>query len=66
MEEFSMSDISELELQNLRHLILGFETTKSKMEDYASCTEDTNLKQFFQQGAQEAQKNKQTLMSFLQ
>lgn len=61
-----MSDISELELQNLRHLILGFETTKSKMEDYASRTEDTNLKQFFQQGAQEAQKNKQTLMSFLQ
>lgn len=61
-----MSNISELELQNLRHLIGGFDTTKCKMEEYASCSSDTELKQFFQQGAQEAQKNKQTLMKFLQ
>lgn len=61
-----MANISELELQNLRHLIGGFDTTKSKMEDYASCTEDPQIRQFFEQGAQSAQKNKQQLMDFLQ
>ncbi|MDO5573270.1 MAG: hypothetical protein Q4G60_04735 [bacterium] len=61
-----MANLSELELQNLRHLIGGFDTTKCKMEDYASCTEDPKIRQFFEQGAQSAQKNKQQLMGFLQ
>ena len=29
-----MSDISELDLQNLRHLIGGFDTTHCKMQEY--------------------------------
>ena len=61
-----MANLSELELQNLRHLIGGFDTTKSKMEDYASDTKDPQIRQFFEQGAQSAQKNKQQLMDFLQ
>lgn len=61
-----MTTISELELQNLRHLIGGFDTTKCKLEDYASSTDDTHLKQFFTQGAQSAEQNKQQLMKFLQ
>ncbi len=61
-----MANISELELQNLRHLIGGFDTTRGKMEDYASHAEDPKLRQFFEQGAQSAQKNKQQLMDFLQ
>ncbi len=60
-----MEKISELELQNLRHLIGGFDTSKCKMEDYASSTTDANLKQFFTQGAQNAEQNKQKLMKFL-
>ena len=32
-----MTNISELELQNLRHLIGGFDTTHCKMKEYASC-----------------------------
>ena len=31
-----MNQISELDLQNLRHLIGGFDTTHCKMEEYAS------------------------------
>ena len=31
-----MSEISILDLQNLRHLIGGFETSQCKMQDYAS------------------------------
>ncbi|MDD3367848.1 MAG: hypothetical protein PHP50_03005 [Lachnospiraceae bacterium] len=61
-----MAKIPELELQNLRHLIGGYDTSKCKLEEYASCTQDTELKQFFEQGAQSAMKNKQELMNFLQ
>ena len=31
-----MADISILDLQNLRHLIGGFDTSHCKMQDYAS------------------------------
>ena len=55
-----MSDISELDLQNLRHLIGGFDTTHCKMQEYAKEAE------FFEKGARSAMENKQQLMKFLQ
>lgn len=60
-----MSDISELELQNLRHLIGGFDTAHCKMKEYAEGAQDPQVKQFFEKGAQSAMKNKQQLMQFL-
>ena len=38
-----MSDISILDLQNLRHLIGGFDTSHCKMQDYASQAQDLSL-----------------------
>ena len=64
-EELNMANISELELQNLRHLIGGYDITRCKMEDYASATSDAKLKQFFENGAKDAKKNKEQLMGFL-
>ena len=61
-----MSNISELELQNLRHLIGGFDTTHCKMQEYAKCATDSQIKQFFEKGAKSAMENKQQLMKFLQ
>lgn len=61
-----MSDISELELQNLRHLIGGYDTTHCKLQEYAQCSDDTKIKQFFEQGAKNAMENKKQLMQFLQ
>lgn len=61
-----MSNISELELQNLRHLIGGFDTTHCKMQEYAKCATDSQVKHFFEKGAQSAMDNKQQLMKFLQ
>ena len=61
-----MTDISELDLQNLRHLIGGFDTTSCKLQDYAQNTADAEVKQFFQKSAQSAQQTKQQLMQFLQ
>ena len=65
-----MSDISILDLQNLRHLqhfhlIGGYENTHCKMEDYASMAKDADVKKLFQDAADSAMKNKQTLMKYL-
>lgn len=40
-----MSEISILDLQNLRHLIGGFETSQCKMQDYASEAKDPEILQ---------------------
>ena len=61
-----MSELSELDLQKLRHLIGGYSTTHNKMNAYASQATDPTVKQFFQKSAQSAMETKQQLMSFLQ
>ena len=58
--------LTELDLQNLRHLIGGFDTTRCKMQEYAKEAEDPKVKQFFEKGARSAMENKQQLMKFLQ
>lgn len=61
-----MAQVSELDLQNLRHLIGAYETNHCKMQDYAAQAEDNKVKQLFEKAAQSAQENKQQLMKFLQ
>ncbi len=61
-----MPNISELELQNLRHLIGEYDTTHCKMQEYAKNATDSQIKQFFEKGAKTAMDNKQQLMKFLQ
>ena len=60
-----MSEISILYLQNLRHLIGGYNTTHCKMTEYASQAQDPEIKKLFQDAADSAMKNKQELMKFL-
>ena len=60
-----MTNISELDLQNLRHLIGGFDTTHCKMQAYAQEATDSQVRQYFEQAAQSAKENKQQLMGFL-
>ena len=60
-----LTEISILDLQNLRHLISGYSTTHCKMTDYASKAEDPEIKKLFQEAADSAMKNKQELMKFL-
>ena len=64
-EGFFMSDLSELDVQNLRHLIGGSETCHAKFTAYAEQATDTQVKQYFQQAALSAKENKQQLMGFL-
>ncbi len=60
-----MTDLTELELQNIRHLITGYETSHDKMTEYAEKAVDKNLQQFFNKAAQSAVDNKNELMRFL-
>ena len=60
-----MSDLTELELQNLRHLIMGYDNSHCKMTAYASQATDPQIKQFFQKSAQSAMQTKQQLMQLL-
>ena len=60
-----MSDISVLDLQNLRHLISGFDTCHCKMQDYALQAKDPEIKKLFQDSANSAMQHKQDLMKFL-
>ena len=61
-----MSNISELDLQNLRHLMGGYDITHCKLQEYAKEAQDPQIKQFFEKGAKSAMENKQQLMKFLQ
>lgn len=60
-----MATITEMELQNLRHLIQFSETDKEKYSSYAEQATDPGVKQFFQKSAQSAEQNRQTFLQFL-
>ena len=60
-----MSQVNKLELQNLRHLIGAHETAFQKMNTYAQQSSDPQVRAYFEKSAQDAQKTKQQLMSFL-
>lgn len=60
-----MSQINQVELQNLRHLIGAHETAYQKMQTYAQQAMDPQVKAYFEKSAQSAKSTKQQLMSFL-
>ena len=61
----NMSNLNQVELQNLRHLIGAHETSYEKLNTYASQCVDPQIKQIFTKSAQDALNTKQKLMSFL-
>lgn len=60
-----MTNMNELELQNLRHLIGSHDTTYQKLNAYANQAVDPQIKQMFSKAAQDALNTKQKLLSFL-
>ncbi len=60
-----MTQLNQVELQNLRHLIGAHETAYQKMQTYAQQAVDPQVKAYFEKSAQDAQSTKQQLMSFL-
>ncbi len=60
-----MSQVNQQELQNLRHLIGAHDTAFQKLQTYAQQSTDPQVKAYFEKSAQDAQKTKQQLISFL-
>lgn len=60
-----MSNLTKIELQNLRHLITLHETSYQKLNTYSSQAVDPQIKQIFTKSAQDALNTKQKLLSFL-
>ena len=62
---FCMTQLNQIELQNLRHLIGSHEVAYKKLSEYATQCQDPQIRQVFQQSAQDAQNTKNQLMTFL-
>ena len=58
-------NISQVELENLRHLIGGHATAEKKLRFYASQANDAQVRQMFEQSAQSAADTRKKLISFL-
>ncbi|MDZ4956921.1 hypothetical protein GNF51_14160 [Clostridium perfringens] len=60
-----MCNLTQLELQNLRHLIGAHGTVANKLDDYAKQCTDPQIAQMLQKDAQDARNSKEKLISFL-
>ena len=60
-----MSQLNQMELQSLRHLIGAHDTAIQKMQTYAQQSVDPQVKSYFEKSAQDAQQTKQKLISML-
>ena len=60
-----MANLTQIELQNLRHLIGAHETNYQKLNTYSSQAVDPQIKQMFTKAAQDSLNTKQKLLTFL-
>lgn len=61
-----MSQLNQMELQNLRHLIGSHDLACEKMKTYAQQATTPEVKSYFEKAEKDAQNTKQQLMNFLQ
>lgn len=60
-----MASLTQVELQNLKHLIGTHETSYQKLNTYAAQCVDPQIKQMFTKAAQDSLNTKQKLLTFL-
>lgn len=65
LNQVDLTNVSQQELQNLRHIIDSHKTMVAKLNDYASRCQDAQIKQMFTQAAQSAQTTVQQLTNKL-
>ncbi|WIV11474.1 hypothetical protein [Proteiniborus sp. MB09-C3] len=58
----NLTQINQAELQNLSEIISNHKLMTTKLYEYASMCQDTQLKQMFSQGAQDANTTAQNLI----
>ncbi len=57
----NLGQINQMELQNLREIVSSHKLMSTKLNEYASMCQDTQIKQMFSQGAQDANTTAQNL-----
>lgn len=60
-----MDSLTEIEVQNLRHIIDGHATIATKLDHYASMATDLELQNLLKQHANSARTSRQKLFTFL-
>ena len=60
-----MNKLSEVELSNIRHMLIFGEVDELKNQFYADSAKTPEVKQFFQDAVTGAKNNRKTLMKFL-
>lgn len=65
LNQVDLTNVSQQELQNLRHIIDEHQTMASKLNEYSNRCQDNQLKQMFKQAAQSAQTTVQQLTNKL-
>ena len=60
-----MASLTQIELQNLKHLIGTHDTSYQKLNTYAAQCVDPQIKQMFTKAAQDSLNTKQKLLTFL-
>ncbi len=60
-----MPNLTQVELQNLKHLINNQDTSYQKLTNYADYAVDPQIKQIFNKAAQDTLNTKQKLVWFL-
>ena len=61
-----MATLTQVELQNLKHLIESHDISYQKLNTFSSQAVDPQIKQIFSKSAQDALNTKQKLLSFLE
>ncbi len=60
-----MAQLNQMEANSIREIVEAHQTTTAKLNDYATQCQDTQIKQMFEQAAQEAQQSCQKLIQML-
>lgn len=60
-----MSELNQVELQNLRHMLGAHDTACEKLQTYAQQATDPQVRSFFEKSVQDAKNTKQQLLTFL-
>lgn len=61
----NLSNLTQQELQSVRHIISSHQTMASKMDFYSNQCQDQQLKQLFKQSGQDAQTTATNLLNSL-
>ncbi len=61
----NLNTLTQMELQNIRHIVSGHQVMANKLWEYANECNDPQIKQMFQQGSQSAGTTVQNLINSL-